>query len=129
MDGLLRKRNKIKKLNNGRRPTFDKKYSISTRFQGVVTISVGSTGLRNLCNIIISVVINAVMTLVITCWSASRTICLFVFSVFSFCSYWCRRSGATAIRLNRMSWYGSLEVIQRNVCHKYGYFITMVLSI
>jgi len=46
--------------------------------------------------------------LMITCWRVSKMICRFVLSVFSFCSYCWRRSGTTAIRLNRMSWYGSL---------------------
>lgn len=45
----------------------------------------------------------------LTCWRVSRTICRLVFRVASLCSYRDRLSGTTAIRLKRMSWYGSLH--------------------
>ena len=47
-----------------------------------------------------------------TCWSPSRTVCRFLLRISSFDSYLILRSGTTAIRLKRMSWYGSLELNQ-----------------
>lgn len=38
----------------------------------------------------------------------SRTVCRFLFRISSLDSYFILRSGTTAIRLKRMSWYGSL---------------------
>lgn len=39
----------------------------------------------------------------------SRTVCRFLFRISSLDSYFILRSGTTAIRLKRMSWYGSLK--------------------
>ena len=57
----------------------------------------------------------------ITCCRASRTICLFVFSVLNLCSYSCRLSGTTAIRLKRMSWYGSLQLYKLMASNSVGF--------
>lgn len=46
---------------------------------------------------------------VLTFCRPSRTVCRFLFRISSLDSYFILRSGTTAIRLKRMSWYGSLK--------------------
>ena len=46
----------------------------------------------------------------------SRTVCRFLFRISSLDSYFILRSGTTAIRLKRMSWYGSLKKSRVDAC-------------